>query len=229
MLSKRELAFETTRTTILDAAMALFREKGFDGTTMRDIATAADVALGATYHYFKSKDDIVMVFYQDLLGEEAGWLETPEYQALRKPEERIRYCILKKLDQLSAHRAALEGVFRKASDPLSPLSPFSTEMRAIREGNIALFKRMLQETEHSFHEEFISVLPRILWLYQMGILMTWFYDRSPGQARSRFLLEISLLLFLRTLETLSLPLMGGFRRSVLTLVQTFDQIMEEPA
>ena len=170
-----------------------------------------------------------MVYYRSLLQQEAGWLEEPAFQALEKPEERIRYCILKKLDQLALHRSALEGVFRKALDPKSPLSPFSTETREIREDNIALFTRVLEESRHSFHDDFKPVLPRVIWLYQMGIILAWFYDRSPGQTRSRFLLEISLLLFLRALETLGLPLMGGFRRSVLTLIQTFDQIMEEPA
>ena len=38
---------EETRTQILETALALFRERGFDATTIRDIATAADLSLGA--------------------------------------------------------------------------------------------------------------------------------------------------------------------------------------
>src|SRR6202048_4732283 len=55
---------EETGLRILDAALALFREEGFDTTTMRDIAEKARVATGAAYYYYPSKDAIVMDFYQ---------------------------------------------------------------------------------------------------------------------------------------------------------------------
>ena len=42
---------------IVDAALQLFRDRGFDQTTMRDIAAEADVATGAAYYYFRSKED----------------------------------------------------------------------------------------------------------------------------------------------------------------------------
>ena len=50
---------EETRSRILSEALTLFRERGFDQTTMRDIARAANVAIGAAYYYFESKDDIL--------------------------------------------------------------------------------------------------------------------------------------------------------------------------
>src|SRR5271169_2989526 len=55
---------ETTATKILEAALALFRERGFDTATMRGIAERAGVATGAAYYYYASKDAIVMDFYQ---------------------------------------------------------------------------------------------------------------------------------------------------------------------
>src|SRR5882757_5316544 len=55
---------EETRARILDAAVELFRRRGFDAATMREIATEAGVALGAAYYYFDSKDAIVMAFYE---------------------------------------------------------------------------------------------------------------------------------------------------------------------
>src|SRR6266480_974663 len=56
-------AAETER-KILQAALDLFREEGFDDATMRAIAARAGVATGAAYYYFPSKDAIVMDFYQ---------------------------------------------------------------------------------------------------------------------------------------------------------------------
>ena len=55
---------DETRARILNAALDLFRRKGFDRATMREIATEAQVAPGAAYYYFESKESIVMAFYQ---------------------------------------------------------------------------------------------------------------------------------------------------------------------
>jgi len=46
---------------ILNAAKGLFTEKGFDNTTMLDIAEAAELSRRTLYHYFKSKEDISLV------------------------------------------------------------------------------------------------------------------------------------------------------------------------
>lgn len=50
---------EETVNRILDAAMRLFREKGFEHTTIQDIVDQLDVTKGALYHHFKSKEDIL--------------------------------------------------------------------------------------------------------------------------------------------------------------------------
>ncbi len=57
---------EDTRRKIYEAAMELFREKGFEPTTMRDIAAKAGVALGGAYYYFSAKDAIVLAFYREM-------------------------------------------------------------------------------------------------------------------------------------------------------------------
>jgi len=49
---------EKTRATIIDAAHKVFLQKGFSGTSMRDIADAAGIALGGLYNYFDSKEKI---------------------------------------------------------------------------------------------------------------------------------------------------------------------------
>src|SRR5213083_2137165 len=56
-------ASEETRRQILETALTLFRERGFDETTIRDIATRAGLSLGAAYYYFKSKEAIVGAYY----------------------------------------------------------------------------------------------------------------------------------------------------------------------
>src|SRR5260370_17304181 len=55
---------EQTRQHIFQCALELFREKGFDGTTMQDVANRADVVKSATYYYFPSKEAIIQAFYE---------------------------------------------------------------------------------------------------------------------------------------------------------------------
>jgi len=68
-LTKSTPKSEETGLRILDAALALFREEGFDAATMRDIAQCAGVATGAAYYYYPSKDAIVMDFYRRACAE----------------------------------------------------------------------------------------------------------------------------------------------------------------
>jgi AcrR family transcriptional regulator len=46
------------REDILQASLHLFAEKGFHGTSMRDIARSADITEGLIYHYFENKRDL---------------------------------------------------------------------------------------------------------------------------------------------------------------------------
>src|SRR5216110_744520 len=65
-------ASEETRRQILETALALFRERGFEETTIRDIAGRAGLSLGAAYYYFKSKEAIVGAYYDYIQDEHAA-------------------------------------------------------------------------------------------------------------------------------------------------------------
>ena len=56
---------DATRKRLLARALVLFQKKGVEQTTMRDIAKAAGLSLGAAYYYFPSKDALVFSFYED--------------------------------------------------------------------------------------------------------------------------------------------------------------------
>ena len=54
---------EATRAAIVDAALRMFREQGYEATTMRAIAREAGVATGNAYYYFGSKEELIQEFY----------------------------------------------------------------------------------------------------------------------------------------------------------------------
>ena len=208
---------EDTRRKIYETAMELFREKGFEQTTMRDIAAKAGVALGGAYYYFSSKDAIVLEFYREL--QEAS--HESIVQALsgqKKLKERIRCVLDKRLELLEPNRKFCAALFRHAPDGADPLSPFSEETRAIREGAIEHMRMAVEGSDAKVPPDLKPQLPYLLWLYQMALIMFWLYDRSAGQERTRRLLEKSLPLIVNLLRVSALPLMKPLRKSVLELV-----------
>src|SRR5262245_42460818 len=60
---------ERTREHLVKTAFALFEKKGFEQTTLRDIASRAKVSLGLLYRYYPSKDALVVELYEELSKE----------------------------------------------------------------------------------------------------------------------------------------------------------------
>jgi AcrR family transcriptional regulator len=56
----------STRERILDVALDLFTDQGFDGTSIREIAGRLHVSKPAIYHHFASKEDILMALHMRL-------------------------------------------------------------------------------------------------------------------------------------------------------------------
>jgi AcrR family transcriptional regulator len=216
--SKGTARAEDTRRKIYEAAMELFREKGFEQTTMRDIAAQAGVALGGAYYYFSSKDAIVLAFYAEM--QQA--INQPVLVALagrKKLGERIRSVLDKRLELLEPNRKFCAALFRHAPDSADPLSPFSDESRLIRDGAIEHMRIAAEGSDAKIPSDLKPRLPYLLWLYQMALIMFWLYDRSPHQQSTRKLLEKSLSLLVNLLRISSLPLMKPLRKAVLDLVE----------
>jgi len=209
---------EDTRRKIYEAAMELFREKGFEETTMRDIAAKAGVALGGAYYYFSSKDAIVLAFYREM--QESS--DQPVLEALagrKKLNERLRSVLEKRLALLEPNRKFCAALFRHAPDSADPLSPFSDETRLIREGAIEHMRIAVEGSDTKVPSDVKPRLPYLLWLYQMALIMFWLYDRSPNQQRTRLLLDKSLGLLVSLLRISALPLMRSLRKAALELVE----------
>jgi AcrR family transcriptional regulator len=210
---------EDTRRRIYEAALKLFREKGFEQTTMRDIAGKAGVALGAAYYYFSAKEAIVLAFYQEM--QESSQDAILEAMAgHKKLKDRIRCVLEKRLELLAPNRKFCDALFRHAPDTADPLSPLSAETRPIREKAIEHLRVAVEGGDVKVPADLKAQLPYLLWLYQMAIILFWLYDRSPRQERTEKLIEKSLALLVNLLRLSGLPLMKPLRKAALELMDT---------
>jgi len=201
---------DETRSRILEAALLVFRERGFEKATMREIAAEAGVAVGAAYYYFDSKDALVMAFYERAQGEMHGQIEAELDQA-KTVEARLRAIISAKFNYFAPNRKLL-GALSAHADPEHPLSPFSTETAAIRNQDVASFERAVKESEINLPSTVSPYLGRLLWLYQMGLILFWVYDRSPSQQRTTLLYDKTLKMLLVTLKFAGFPLLRPLHR-----------------
>ncbi|MEO8027286.1 MAG: TetR family transcriptional regulator [Bryobacteraceae bacterium] len=206
---------EETRQKIFSAALALFLDGGFETTTMRDIAAKAGVATGAAYYYFASKDAFVLAFYEKSALEMAPLLEEALASSsdLRK---RLAAILDVKLAYFAASRRLLKALAAHV-DPEHPLSPFSEATKAIRDQDIACFALAVSGSKTRVAADMDSALPRLLWMYQMGVILYWIHDRSADQERTRALIDKSLGIIVRLIQLSSLPLMSPVRRQALEL------------
>jgi len=210
---------EATCARILDAALDLFRRQGFEQTTMRGIAAEAGVSLGSAYYYFESKEDLVMAFYDRAIE-----AMTPRMEAALAGadsfEGRIAAIMNVKFEYFRPNRSFLGALFRHAADPQNRLSPFSEATRQIRERDQEYFTRAIEAKsgEVRVPEDLAPYLPQMLWLYQMGLILYWIYDRSPDQRRTQQLLEKSLALMVNGLKVARFALLKPLRLKIVELI-----------
>jgi AcrR family transcriptional regulator len=197
--------------------MRLFNREGYGRTTMRAIAAEAGVSLGNAYYYFGSKEHLIQAFYDQLQAEHAAAAERILERDGRF-DQRLHGVLHAWLDVAEPHHEFAGEFFRNAADPRSPLSPFSPESAPAREASIALFARLVEESDAKPLAALRPELPQLLWLLQMGVVLFWVYDDSPHQQRSHALVARVVPIVDRMVRLSRLPVVRGVIDDVVGLV-----------
>ena len=114
----------STREKILDVALDLFTDQGFDGTSMREIAERLDITKPSIYYHFASKEEILMALHLRLhefgkaaLARLAGQTVTPEAWGSLLSELLDQMLAQRKIFLMhERNQAALEKLHRKDHD-----------------------------------------------------------------------------------------------------------------
>lgn len=210
---------ERTKQAILEAALELFRERGYESTTMRMVAEAAGVSLGNAYYYFASKDQLLQAFYTEVHEAHVARAR-PALAAEKGLRERLRAVMMAWLAVIEPYHRFSALMFRTAADPRSPLNPFHPAGASVRAEGEALYAEVLRDCKPAPPKDLAAELPRLLWTYSMGIVLYWIHDDSPGRERTLALVDRTVDLIATSIRLAGNPLLRPFRKQVLELLTT---------
>lgn len=217
---------QDTRERIYSAALTLFRERGFDATTMRDIAADAGMSLGAAYHYFPGKDAIVLAYYDRVSLEHARRV-ADELAGRSELTDRLSIAFQSKLEILRDDRPLMGALLRFAGDPRHPLSFLGDATREHRLQSMAVFSAALGDVR--LPDDLARLAPVALWALHMGLLLFFLHDESPGQRRTVALTAGAIGLIVVALKVARLPVLRPLRRRVIALLDDAKLIPDPTA
>ncbi len=206
----------------MSAALDLFQERGYEATTMRAIADRAGVSLGSSYHYFPSKEHLVLEFYRHTHQLHAAAI-APLLGRETDLAARLRGTIRAVVVTCEPFHAVAGSIFSTVANPSSPLNPFGAAAKPLRDDVVKLYAEVVDGSDARIPSDIAEMLPLTLWLYQMGILYFWIFDSSPGRLRTLEVIDETTDLIVRLVSLANLPVLRGSRRRILGLMKSIVQ------
>lgn len=166
------------RRDILRAAARLFQERGYEATSMQDVASALSVSKGALYHHFQSKDEILF----EIMNHGLDVFDKEVLDVVRQipdPVERLRTCIARHI------RMLLRGRDREITVILHENRTLPARLRRLINARKKDYIQFLEETIKAVQKQMrikndisprsaaFALLGMINWVYQ------WYRPGGP--------------------------------------------------
>ena len=207
---------DATRERLYQTAVRLIGERGYEATTLRDVAKRSGVSVGLLYRYFPSKRSVVLALYDQLSD---TFARDATDMAPGKWRDRFLYALETSLRSLGPHRVTLRALVPvMVGDVEEGLFAQSTAFSRLRVQ--AIFQRAVAGATDAPAPKLADALGRLLYLVHLGVILWWLLDKSPGQRATHGLLA----LWRRMLPSVSLALRLSLVRSA---VQSADMLFRE--
>ena len=174
------------RRQLYQTAIDLIASRGYELTTLRDIAREAGVSAGLLYRYFPNKRAVVLALYDELSAEYAG-------RVARLPPgpwaARFLFALEASLGVLAPQRATLAALtpvlIGTAEEGLfAPGTAFSR--RRVQ----AVFIEAVRGATDAPAPEDAAALGRLLYVAHLAVILWWLFDKTPAQRATRELLAL---------------------------------------
>mgnify|MGYP001340775945 CR=1 FL=1 len=181
------------RREIFNASVHLFLSKGFNETSMREIAEAAGVGKSTLYDYFPSKDHVLLSYVEEELQALTATLQAIAAQEIGA-EERLRHMVFTYMEYLAAN----EDFYTRLSSQVQRLALESLER--IQRKRHALQDVLRQVVEDGIHEGCFRPVDSLLATRVILTALTpAVYATRPSGSRSH-MMEEAFSLLLRGLQ-----------------------------
>jgi TetR/AcrR family transcriptional regulator, cholesterol catabolism regulator len=157
------------RTRVLDAALELASEGGYDAVQMRDVASRAQVALGTIYRYFSSKDHLLAACQVEM------WREQAERLQQRPPSgatasERVVTLLGRAMRGALTEPQRTAALVTASSSPDPAVRTCQAEMMAIMDDVI---QSAMSEIEPERREQIAVTLRQVWFAWLLGWVNGW--------------------------------------------------------
>ena len=192
----------STRQRILDTALRLFATKGYEGTSMRDIAATAGCSLGLAYRYFASKEDMVLELYLWLV---ARLEDEVRHLPAASIADRFRHLMAALLGEMAPHRLTLVALSGAALNPFSRAGVFGAEGAEVRHRARSAYLTLVAEAKDAPRPAQVESLATLLYGVQLAVVLFWLQDLSSQAHKTTELLEFIHEVFSRLRLLLRVP------------------------
>ncbi len=214
---------DAAKQRLYDVAVRRMAERGYDTTTLRDVAKEAGVSVGLLYRYFPSKRAVIFELYDDL---SADYLRRAAGMRPGRWRDRFLFALRTSLEVLEPHRNTLRGLIPVLiGDPEEGLFGRSAAFSRARVQGV--FEKAVVEAADAPSGPLATAVGRMLYLAHLAVLLWWLLDKSAKQRATTALVALLQQILPSTALTLRL---GFVRRFVVSLDELIrEALFGEPA
>ena len=174
------------RDRLYDTAIRMISERGYEATTLREIAREADVSVGLLYRYFPSKQAVIIALYDELskefVGETAGMRDG-------RWRERFLFALDTSLRVLQPHRTTLRALIPiLVGDPDDGVFAAGTAFSRLRVQQV--FEDAVTRSADPPKPQLAGALGRLLYLVHLAVLLWWLLDKTTEQRATAALVSV---------------------------------------
>src|SRR5260221_13817854 len=205
-----------TKDRLYATAMGLITRRGYEATTLREIAKEANVSVGLLYRYFPSKQAVILAFYDELSADfarQAAGMQPGRWR------DRFIFALTTSLHVLEAHRVALQALAPVlVGDPDEGVFSERTAFSRLRVQPV--FEDTVVGATDAPKQPLAAALGRLLYLVHLAVLLWWLLDKSSKQRTTLALVALTQQMLPSAALTLRLP---PIRRFVIAM----DELIRE--
>jgi AcrR family transcriptional regulator len=212
-----------TKDHLYGVAMRLISDRGYEATTLRDIAKEAHVSVGLLYRYFPSKQAVITALHDELSME---YSRQAEKMPAGKWRDRFLFALRTSLHVLEPHRVVLRALIPVlVGDPDDGVFADSTTFARVRVQGV--FEQAVIEATDAPKQPLAQALGRLLYLVHLAVLLWWLLDKSSKQRATTALVSLTQQLLPSAALTLRVPPVRRFVVSTDELIR--EALFGQPA